>query len=84
MNCRNCGMPVVGNKCDYCGTMYGNIGWVCNKEQGAFAGLLDKEGEFYIANVELFNICSSVGRDMNGHLIREKPTYKRKVVLIEK
>lgn len=22
MNCRNCGMPVTGNKCEYCGTDY--------------------------------------------------------------
>lgn len=25
MNCRNCGMPIVGSRCEYCGTDYSGV-----------------------------------------------------------
>ena len=87
-NCINCGAPLHGAKCDYCGTEYSENGHIraeFGKEDGiGVVNLMGKEYRCYVSKMEAVGICSpNAGRDMSGRLFRGDVTYKHKFTLVE-
>lgn len=84
MNCKNCGAPLSNSmKCDYCGTNNSLTEADCKDYivQMEFDGAIRK---FYIANMEYVSIGGhDLGRTDDGMIVREKPTLKRKIELME-
>lgn len=74
-NCKNCGAPIEGTKCPYCGTYYYDLTVLDMQHPGIVKintphGVL--EGWMYIqnANVSFEPIYSEPYRDINGILYR--------------
>lgn len=86
-NCINCGAPLHGSKCQYCGTEYGNNGFVCNFDRNDFTGTIrfdGKEYQVYLGKVEGNMVCcGNSGRDITGRMRLDNPIIKRKFTLIE-
>lgn len=85
--CINCGAPLKGNKCQYCGTEYNNDAVVCNLSENDYTGILNvggKEYQVYLGHMEGHIICGpNSGRDMYGRIHRDNPTMKHTFSLIE-
>lgn len=83
--CINCGAPLTGNKCEYCGTEYGDQGF--NGDLDAYSGEITVNGQTfrcYIGRIEIFPVCSAgSGRTADGALIANPVATKRKLTLIE-
>lgn len=83
--CINCGAPLHGTKCEYCGTEYGNEGFTGNF--APYIGEITVNGEVfrcYISDIEATPVYSyNTGRDAAGNLIGEQIATKRKITLIE-
>ena len=87
-NCINCGAPLHGRKCDYCGTEYnenGNIQANFDASDGiGIVNLMGKQYTCYVASMEAYGIDSpNSGRDMSGLMIRDTICYKHKFTLVE-
>ena len=85
-NCINCGAPLQGNQCEYCGTKY-NLGAVFAEFQNTdYMGTFKVDGEeikVYISSMESRAIGGEPRRDSDGILHRDKPKMKRKFTLVE-
>lgn len=91
-SCINCGAPLHGDKCEYCGTSYANDGKfsgsaVSNSVDWNANGIFEIDGvqyACYLSDVEVHDIgCQYVGRSLDGTFYRGKPIYKHKFVLEE-
>lgn len=83
--CINCGAPLTGNKCEYCGTEYGEHGFIGDIE--AYSGEITVNGQTlrcYIGQIETLPIHSTdFGRTADGTLVANPVAVKRKLTLIE-
>ena len=87
-NCINCGAPLHGRKCEYCGTEYtenGNIQAEFDAKDGiGVVNLMGQKYTCYVSKMEANCIdLEQAGRDMSGRLIRGKTIYKHKFTLVE-
>lgn len=85
-NCINCGAPINGNKCEYCGTEYRNSGFYCEFDDNDCTGTLrfdGKEYQVYLGRVDGNLISMGGGRDITGKMQLVNPIIKRKFTLIE-
>lgn len=89
-NCVNCGAPLHGTKCEYCGTEYTEDRKKIKAEfsKNDAYGVLEINGQnfsVYLGRMEAtFIHCQQSGRGLDGHLYREKPILKHKFILIER
>lgn len=87
-NCINCGAPLRGRKCDYCGTEYtedGNIQAEFDARDGiGVVNLMGQKYTCYVAKMEAVGIDGpNSGRDMYGRMHRETICYKHRFTLVE-
>lgn len=86
-NCINCGAPLDGDTCQYCGTRYTENGFVCDMEKDDCTGTIRFDGktyQVYLGHVEGNMVCGGrTGRDASGRMHIDKPRIKRKFTLIE-
>jgi hypothetical protein len=85
-NCVNCGAPLHGKKCEYCGTEYNNDGVYASFDRGEATGTISIGGveyQVHIGSMEGHVLCSGAYRDANGLLHMEQPVMKHKFTLIE-
>lgn len=86
-NCINCGAPLHGNVCAYCGTEYNEDGFVCRFDKDELTGTLrvhGKEFRVYLGEVEGHDLmCGEPVRDEKGRLTRATPLIKHVFKLIE-
>ena len=86
-NCVNCGAPLHGRECQYCGTMYSGDGIYSDfgKADGVVTfNVYGEEFKCYISSMEAHTIYGeNSGRDMSGRLLRDRPMLKHKFVLVE-
>ena len=86
-NCVNCGAPLSGSKCTYCGTEYNDRGVVCTLSEEDCTGTLcvgGKEYQGYLGNMEGHLIAGpNTGRDLSGRLHIDRGKLKHKFTLIE-
>lgn len=86
-NCINCGAPLRGPVCEYCGTMYEKE----NKFSGKFfeysmQGEIEFNGQkipVYITEIECNYVDGCGGRDLSGRLIRGMTRPIRKFTMVE-
>ena len=86
-NCINCGAPLEGRKCSYCGTMYNDSGVVAAFGKDQCTGTLaigGNEYKVYLGGMEAFYTDESVWRDLNSQLRRVKGRMVHKFMLIER
>lgn len=84
IKCINCGAPLNGNVCEYCGTQYEDNKISC--EIGDYQGIItigDNSYNVYIGDVSMCLVGSDSYRDADGNLIRKVGTLKHKFTLIE-
>lgn len=84
--CVNCSAPLHSNKCEYCGTEYGDAPIKGSFAPDSYYGEITINGETfrcYIGDIELSSINVGCVRDINGKLIGNKVITKRKFTLIE-
>ena len=86
-NCVNCGAPLEGKKCKYCGTEYKDHGVVASFGENDWMGTLkvgEKEFPVYIANIEITTIeGANAGRTIDGRLNRDIIKQIHKFTLVE-
>ena len=85
-NCVNCGAPLEGKKCSYCGTMYNDSGIVASFDKDQCTGTLaigGNEYTVYLGTMEAFTVCGRAGRDSKGRLQMENGRIIHKFTLIE-
>jgi hypothetical protein len=56
-NCKNCGAPLVGNRCEYCGTEYEYIMELDSFEQVIELNIGGQKRKFYINEISAEPIC---------------------------
>ena len=86
-NCINCGAPLTGPVCEYCGTIYEKE----NKFSGKFfeysmQGEIEFNGQkipVYISEVECNYSNGDIYRDSSGILIRDNTRMIRKFTMVE-
>ncbi len=86
-NCVNCGAPLEGRKCAYCGTVYNDYGVTAAFNKDDYTGTLTiggNEYKVYLGKMEAFYTDESVGRDLNGQFHRVKGRMVHKFMLIER
>ena len=84
-NCVNCGAPLSGRKCTYCGTEYDDGVVVCTLSEDDYTGTLcvgGHEYKVYLVHME-GHVFSCEGRDMEGRLCRINSQMKHKFELVE-
>lgn len=85
-NCVNCGAPLRGNRCGYCGTEYTGSDVYASFEPSEATGVLSVGGveyHVYLGSMEAHTLCEGAHRDSTGRLQMERPVMKRKFSLIE-
>lgn len=86
-NCVNCGAPLTGHKCQYCGTEYKDHGVVASFKENDWDGTLTvggKEYKVYLGSMEKHALDGAgTVRLPNGTIHREIIGYKHKFTLIE-
>lgn len=86
-NCVNCGAPLDGLKCKYCGTEYRDHGVVASFGESDWVGTLtvgDKEFKVYLGSMERYAVDSpDSGRMADGTMYREVLGFKHRFSLIE-
>lgn len=85
LNCPNCGAVITGSKCEYCGTVFETKNLI-NLKGDNFKIELNVNGEDILAyissvQVEYNHIFTDTSRDINGYLLHDRPTVKRKISL---
>lgn len=86
IKCVNCGAPLEGNKCPYCGSIYSSKGFSATFSKNDYTGVLwvgGKEYKCYIGEVRAETFCLNAGRGMDGAFYRTDPIVKHKFTLIE-
>lgn len=85
-NCVNCGAPLHGSSCRYCGTEYRNGRVHAEFGSEDYMGTLtvgNKDYRVYIGNIDHAVIYEDAGRDLSGKIYRKDPIVKRKFTLVE-
>ena len=86
-NCVNCGAPLTGSKCQYCGTEYKGNGVVADFGKDDWTGTMSvggKEYRVYVAKMEQKALDDYPYLDITtGKLHRDILGYKHKFTLIE-
>lgn len=86
-NCPNCGAPITGLHCEYCGTQFKDRNIQGSIDGNSFDGELEIGGQaykVYLANMQVHSVFGPcVGRSLSGELLRDKIRYKRTFTLIE-
>lgn len=85
-NCLNCGAPLTGSKCQYCGTEYKGNGVVADFGKGDWTGTLSVGGNkysVYIGHIDTEMLDMDCGRTLDGTFVRGNPIIKHKFTLIE-
>ena len=88
-NCINCGAPLCGTRCEYCGTEYFEDRCKINADfsEDDVSGVLRINGidySVYLGHMEATPLYpETAGRCMDGKLYRGKPVLKHKFILIE-
>lgn len=83
-NCVNCGAPLTGNKCLYCGTEYNGRGLSAVFDREDWTGVLTvggKEYQVYMGSMSTEDI-GCVSRNIMGELVYH-PNMKHEFTLIE-
>lgn len=86
MNCVNCGAPLHGEKCGYCGTEYKDGRVRATFGDDDWIGLISvggKEYRCYLSKVEIEGIMTDAGRTLDGKFRRGDMVQKHKFTLIE-
>ena len=87
-NCINCGAPLAGNVCKYCGTRYEDNKVKAEFDTDNWYGTLTVGNvtfQVYIQEIEcemLYADC--LGRDIDGRMTRGPMAMKRRFVLVER
>lgn len=82
--CIRCGAPLSGNKCEYCGTVYGGRSF--SGAFDAYKGTITVNGEAiecYISDIEYETLAADCGRDISGRILHAPVSTKRKITLVE-
>ena len=85
-NCINCGAPLHGNVCSYCGTQYRDGKVSAHFDSNDLMGEIEIGGQkfqCYIGSIEIEDVSPDCGRDISGKLHRFKPVLKRLFEVIE-
>lgn len=85
-NCVNCGAPLRGQKCDYCGTEYGENGdvRVSFDDSTGIVKVGGQEYKCYVSQMEIHPLVSAnAGRDMSGRMLRDTVRLIHKFTLVE-
>lgn len=83
-NCVNCGAPLEGRKCAYCGTVYNDYGVAAAFNKDDYTGTLTiggNECKVYLDTVDVYPIDECRGWD--GQLHRMEGWARRKFTLVE-
>ena len=84
--CVNCGAPLTGNKCEYCGTEYGDAPFKADFPHQNYYGEITINGKTfrcYISDIKFHNILlEHSARDIYGNITRNN-VVKREITLIE-
>lgn len=84
--CVNCGAPLEGRKCSYCGTMYSDSGVVAAFDEDECTGTLTIAGDeykVYLGSMEAFPIFGIAGRDEKRRFQTKNGRLVHKFTLIE-
>lgn len=84
-NCVNCGAPLHGSKCEYCGTEYNGNNITADFSKDSVFGTLTISGvtyRVYLSETEINNSIES-GRGIDGKLIKPIMHRTHKFTLIE-
>ena len=77
-NCLNCGAPLVGDVCKYCGTSY------ADNPKDVFLVVYGEKIPCYVSDIEFVDVGGDcLGRDIRGRLIREPSKFIRKFRVVE-
>ena len=86
-NCVNCGAPIAGSKCQYCGTEYNGGAIKADFSPGDFTGTLTVGGQsyqVYIASMEANLVGgANTGRYASGRLYIDHGRLLHTFTLIE-
>ena len=85
-NCINCGAPLSGHKCAYCGTEYAGNQIVADFNRNDCTGTLNiggNEYRVYLSRMEAESISGGGGRDLMGNFYRDKGRLIHTFTLIE-
>ena len=66
-NCKNCGAPLVDNKCEYCGSEYEYISEINDFMQTIELYICGRKRKFYIGSVK-YNPITESYRTLDGNL----------------
>lgn len=83
-NCVNCGAPLEGRKCAYCGTVYNDYGVAAAFNKDGYTGTLTiggNEYKVYLDTVDVYPIDERRGWD--GQLHRAAGWARHKFTLVE-
>lgn len=84
--CVNCGAPLEGRKCSYCGTMYSDSGVMAAFDEDECTGTLTivgNEYKVYLGSMEAFPIFGIAGRDEKRRFQTKNGRLVHKFTLIE-
>ena len=85
-NCINCGAPMSGHKCAYCGTEYAGNQIVADFNKNDCTGTLNiggNEYQVYLGKMEAESLFGGCGRDIMGNLLYDKVRLIHTFTLIE-
>lgn len=85
-NCVNCGAPLQGNVCSYCGTRYRDGKILAHFDSTDLTGELEIDGKkflCYINSIEIEDVGPGCARDISGQIHRTAPIFKRKFEICE-
>ena len=85
-NCVNCGAPLHGSKCEYCGTEYNGNNISADFSSDSAFGTLTVSGvmyQVYLSETEISCSCES-GRSADGRLIKPIMHRTHKFTLVER
>ena len=76
-NCINCGAPITGDECPYCGTKYDLRPNPVSAtfDENDLTGVLSvggKEFRVYISRMDAKTVFTSYGRDVLGHVCADR------------
>ena len=83
----NCGAPLHSNKCEYCGTEYGEAPFKADFPHQNYFGEIKINGETfkcYISDIKFHNTSlMESDRDIYGNLLKNDIVTKREFTLME-
>lgn len=84
IKCINCGAPLHGDTCEYCGSHYENKKFSCDIED--YQGTIVIGGNsynVYVGEVDTYLVGGESYRNADGIIMRESPKPKHKFTLVE-